>query len=118
MRFTDSLSRSERSELNQMEAAGLLGISGHTFPPSLARYSVCSEEADSRQRQHGEISAAEPGTGAKMAHSGHKPCNTGRNRQNSRTLGLQGSSQTGRITSIFPPVGRTAQTMGKSPALS
>jgi hypothetical protein len=32
MRFEDVLSRSERSELNQIEAAELLGISERTFP--------------------------------------------------------------------------------------
>ncbi|MGD0106145.1 MAG: hypothetical protein ABSC06_19210 [Rhodopila sp.] len=31
MRFTDSLGRPERSELSQMEAAGLLEISERTF---------------------------------------------------------------------------------------
>jgi hypothetical protein len=44
MRFTDALSRSERSELNQMEAAELLGIG--ELAPGVALGALLGTHAD------------------------------------------------------------------------
>ena len=44
MRFTDVLDRSERSELSQMEAAELLGISERTFRRWRDRYRDSGQE--------------------------------------------------------------------------
>ena len=51
MRFTDVLGRSERSELSQMEAAELLGVSERTFTVSACTVKLNADPTVAQRRR-------------------------------------------------------------------